>query len=75
MTHYLLAPDGGIDRRAIHARAKALWSAAKARGDDRPFGAHLSYAYRVARGQHEAATWSRVEAQARETARRNLWGA
>ena len=50
MTHYLLTTMGELDRRAIHARAKSLWLAAKARGDDRPFGEDLSYAYRVARG-------------------------
>jgi hypothetical protein len=74
MTHYLLDRRGGYDRRAINARAAYLHRTAIERGaggegEETRLGYWLRYFWRVARGQREAAAWSRVEAMARAVTR------
>jgi hypothetical protein len=66
--HKLIDADGEFDRRAIHARAKALHNAAIERGDTgeaATFEHWSAYCWRVARDQHEAAAPLRMAAAAR----------
>jgi hypothetical protein len=45
----LLTPTGAYDRSAIMSKAHAEFRAAKRRGDNRPFGYWLAYAWRLAK--------------------------
>jgi hypothetical protein len=50
----LLNATGGYDRREIMRKAHDEFGAARQRGDLRPFGYWLAYAWRVAKGRREA---------------------
>ncbi len=45
----LLTTSGAYDRRAIMRKAHREYQAARGRGDNRPFGYWLAYAWRVAK--------------------------